>query len=961
MVEIISRRFLNINSLTINNPEHGFVSGAAELGWNNWLFNADVQGSPDLRKFSPDDSKAADEEITGIQYFKDDGRRIDHVVLPSKMSLHGIVRAVVYNNPNGNNGAKQSDQHNDIIAIPNLVEYEKASGAVSVINVVPSSEHSSNYQSALVYLNSETTPSRTNLTITSGLYTGIYTGMYAGKYAETQQHGDVYLYDASSDNSLSGTSSQTIFYSTQLYSSASHTNSQTLEQKPSSSTSTQPYISLQPTSLQPYTLLDQYGEIQFEKTNEVSNLEYSLEPSLLVTVSPATVSSEQVLSEQKSQMYTTLFIPSEISLEESTLQVHEPTTQVHESINLDNQNFSVEMDDPDYSVQTMSSAQNVSATNENNDGTHNNDYRAQVLLGNQENSLTVAGTVLLEDLVIKTGNVRTAETDNSFSDKQAEDSAKQDLSLRSVVRDGKTLQGIEALFENYVVTKEDLSQDGKYLLRVHNIVSQQGETYRVPENSLLAIVDKYLHELGAENVEYEMHTFTVQGKKLTRVLLKDVDGIIGDNYDLLKHGFAIFVDGKEPGNGTINLEEYIVKEGAKVSLAVIDQNTYRGDYNSEKASSTRCIMSSGVVDSIIFQQRMQDTFGLKAVEINGKTLEGILTMINEYQVTGRDLNFDRGNNESKYTVTATNGKTEDGKEVKTYVDINPNSALAVIDRLLGQLGANPQYKMTRFAAGGKIVNAVELRGIFEYDKHANEVFGVGDNTHIGMLGFINGEEPGKGTVPLHEAEVNAGDKISLAYVNQGVYRGDFNPDKRAGSVCTVEGTRNRIHELQMDDVFRYRDMIVREESSGIRAVGVINRYVIQEQDIVSTKTDYYVNAVVNRNGKDTTTEINVAGNSVLAVLDQMLYRNKIGLNIETRVNDAGQLYNNGIFETNADIKEKLGSKYAVKAVVDGKMVDDLITTTVSAGQEVSIVYVASNSNSNNKYANKHAVPLTKAA
>ena len=818
MVEIISRRFLNINSLTINNPEHGFVSGAAELGWNNWLFNADVQGSPDLRKFSPDDSKAADEEITGIQYFKDDGRRIDHVVLPSKMSLHGIVRAVVYNNPNGDNGAKQSDQHNDIIAIPNLVEYEKASGTVSVINVIPSSEHSSNYQSALVYLNSETTPSRTNLTITSGLYTGIYTGiytgMYAGKYAETQQHGDVYLYDASSDNSLSGTSSQTIFYSTQLYSSASHTNSQTLEQKPSSSTSTQPYISLQPTSLQPYTLLDQYGEIQFEKTIQVSNLEisletyhsvvpiqvalmpesitinkptlsiavedrgysvqtvssdqilsiismidnnhdtkhnndnnnsyvtleYSLEPSLLVTVSPGTVSSEQVLSEQKSQMYTTLFIPSEISLEESTLQVHEPTTQVHESINLDNQNFSVEMDDPDYSVQTMSSAQNVSATNENNDGTHNNDYRAQVLLGNQENSLTVAGTVLLEDLVIKTGNVRTAETDNSFSDKQAEDSAKQDLSLRSVVRDGKTLQGIEALFENYVVTKEDLSQDGKYLLRVHNIVSQQGETYRVPENSLLAIVDKYLHELGAENVEYEMHTFTVQGKKLTRVLLKDVDGIIGDNYDLLKHGFAIFVDGKEPGNGTINLEEYIVKEGAKVSLAVIDQNTYRGDYNSEKASSTRCIMSSGVVDSIIFQQRMQDTFGLKAVEINGKTLEGILTMINEYQVTGRDLNFDRGNNESKYTVTATNGKTEDGKEVKTYVDINPNSALAVIDRLLGQLGANPQYKMTRFAAGGKIVNAVELRGIFEYDKHANEVFGVGDNTHIGMLGFINGEE-----------------------------------------------------------------------------------------------------------------------------------------------------------------------------------------------------------------------------
>ncbi|MBI3033052.1 hypothetical protein HYY69_06265 [Candidatus Woesearchaeota archaeon] len=328
------------------------------------------------------------------------------------------------------------------------------------------------------------------------------------------------------------------------------------------------------------------------------------------------------------------------------------------------------------------------------------------------------------------------------------------------------------------------------------------------------------------------------------------------------------------------------------------------------------------LESVVIEEGFENHFRLHEVNKGSKTLEGILTMIDNYSVKKSDIS----SSSQPYVVTAlVDSKTGPRKDV----EINANSALAIMDKLLHQLGANPQYKITVFAAGGKVYKQVELRGISEYDNQALQHFGVKTNAYIGMLGFINGEEPELGTKPLDEITVKEGDTLSLAYIHQGVYNGGYGKST-SSSVCLGATVATRAAVLGMQRVFAEQDMVV----AGRKALSVVNHYAAQEQDIISRQNNYAINVIVN----DKTQQVTVAGNSVLAVMDQMLYRNKIGLNLDARFSNSGEVYVRGVFERNGAAQQKLGN-YDVKAVVDGKVVDDLVNTKVMAGQDVSLMYV----------------------
>lgn len=107
------------------------------------------------------------------------------------------------------------------------------------------------------------------------------------------------------------------------------------------------------------------------------------------------------------------------------------------------------------------------------------------------------------------------------------------------------------------------------------------------------------------------------------------------------------------------------------------------------------------------------------------------------------------------------------------VYIPGNSALAICDRKLQERKLYPVYlfqryvnTITRKMEEGIVllyVEGIDHKKIFE-EKHI---------PNIGVLGFVNGQEPGEGAIPLTQVFPKENDTLALAFIIQGIYRGDF--------------------------------------------------------------------------------------------------------------------------------------------------------------------------------------------
>jgi len=71
-----------------------------------------------------------------------------------------------------------------------------------------------------------------------------------------------------------------------------------------------------------------------------------------------------------------------------------------------------------------------------------------------------------------------------------------------------------------------------------------------------------------------------------------------------------------------------------------------------------------------------------------------------------------------------------------------------------------------------------------------------DNLHrLGILGFVNGEEPGDGSLPLSKVIPKENDTLSLAIIEQGKYKGNFK-DVLDGK--KVEGLKKENNDLKKE-------------------------------------------------------------------------------------------------------------------------------------------------------------------
>ncbi len=111
--------------------------------------------------------------------------------------------------------------------------------------------------------------------------------------------------------------------------------------------------------------------------------------------------------------------------------------------------------------------------------------------------------------------------------------------------------------------------------------------------------------------------------------------------------------------------------------------------------------------------------------------------------------------------------------------IPSHSVLALLDRELRIKGVKPVYvwnvyhnTLTRKKEAGILLHSFEGHTV-SFDKKYKP--------HIGILGFVNGKEPGEGSIPLHEVIPKTGDMLALAYIIQGIYKGNFTMEK------TVQG------------------------------------------------------------------------------------------------------------------------------------------------------------------------------
>ncbi|MDP3728253.1 MAG: hypothetical protein Q8R18_02245 [bacterium] len=117
------------------------------------------------------------------------------------------------------------------------------------------------------------------------------------------------------------------------------------------------------------------------------------------------------------------------------------------------------------------------------------------------------------------------------------------------------------------------------------------------------------------------------------------------------------------------------------------------------------------------------------------------------------------------------------------ITIGSNSFLAIMDRELKALGLKPVYVWNVYF---DTIKRKKEAGILLYSLDGHQIpFDAKLKDFLGILGFVNGQEPGEGSIPLHNILPKINDNLALAYIIEGMYRGNFS------EVNIVEGKMDK--------------------------------------------------------------------------------------------------------------------------------------------------------------------------
>ena len=113
--------------------------------------------------------------------------------------------------------------------------------------------------------------------------------------------------------------------------------------------------------------------------------------------------------------------------------------------------------------------------------------------------------------------------------------------------------------------------------------------------------------------------------------------------------------------------------------------------------------------------------------------------------------------------------------MKSSITVPSNSAVAIIDRSLRKAGLSPRYLLQEYI--DTLTGKKETGLILDKFEGYNVILPEGQEDKLGILGFVNGKEPGEGSIPLHEIFPKENDELAIAYIIQGIYKGDFGTNK----------------------------------------------------------------------------------------------------------------------------------------------------------------------------------------
>lgn len=119
------------------------------------------------------------------------------------------------------------------------------------------------------------------------------------------------------------------------------------------------------------------------------------------------------------------------------------------------------------------------------------------------------------------------------------------------------------------------------------------------------------------------------------------------------------------------------------------------------------------------------------------------------------------------STSGAGGETGNNEEIEIIADdisfmVPKNSILGVTHRALEKDNLKPIYKNYNLEdENGSINSNVIIDGILGLDEEVREVF---SNSSIGLLVFLNGDEPCQGELGINEVLVGEGDSVTLRYV-----------------------------------------------------------------------------------------------------------------------------------------------------------------------------------------------------
>jgi hypothetical protein len=169
----------------------------------------------------------------------------------------------------------------------------------------------------------------------------------------------------------------------------------------------------------------------------------------------------------------------------------------------------------------------------------------------------------------------------------------------------------------------------------------------------------------------------------------------------------------------------------------------------------------------IRNETINTSLGVKPIIRDGTTLEGIVSVFEEYAVSSEDLQ------NKLYLIKATNPET--GKVEERSIPYG--SILAIIDRKLRQGNVTPEYKIKAYTENGQKNYDLLLDGVLEFNSQVVNVLRPQNEHKLGYLIFQNHEEPKKGTASVVTRIPKLGDVLSAAVIEQGVYRGNYSKNQ----------------------------------------------------------------------------------------------------------------------------------------------------------------------------------------